>query len=183
MPTAEWTFEPDPLPQEIRGREAGPFKPATGAGALSGSHKSEDSKWSSPAGNGSKSSLSADTWSSGDFFVLKVSTANRRNIVLSWDQTRSDYAPPTFALSYRLPGEPAKELVSYEVPVVRWSMSQPSENSSFVADLTGCKEISDREEIEFLIMPKSQSKSPNGTTRIDNVRVWGVPHVAQESEP
>jgi len=59
---ADWTFETT-IPSA-----AGPYSPEVGAGSASGSHALGTTVYSSPAGNGSSHSFSANMWTTGDYF-------------------------------------------------------------------------------------------------------------------
>jgi hypothetical protein len=76
---AQWTFETS-LPAT-----AGPFSPELGSGSASGSHAAA-ATFSTPAGNGSTHSFSANTWAVGDSWQFQVNTLGFNNVGLSWDQ-------------------------------------------------------------------------------------------------
>src|ERR1041385_1987473 len=58
-----------------------------GSGTGSGFHQTAAAVFSTPAGNGSAKSLSANNWTVGDFWQVTLSTVGYNNIVVAWDQT------------------------------------------------------------------------------------------------
>src|SRR5438105_15687052 len=76
---AQWTFETSAP------TTAGPIAPEVGSGSASGSHAGA-AVYSSPAGNGSVHSYSANTWAVGDYWQFQTSTLGSSGISLSWDQ-------------------------------------------------------------------------------------------------
>src|SRR6266446_9928561 len=83
---AQWTFETS-IPAT-----AGPFAPEVGSGSASGLHAGA-AVYSSPAGNGSAHSYSANTWAVGDYWQFQTSTLGFSGIALSWDQASSSTGP------------------------------------------------------------------------------------------
>src|SRR3954453_15706128 len=74
-----WTFETSaPV-------TAGPVSPEIGTGSGIGFHAGAVT-YSSPAGNGSAKSYSANTWAVGDYWQFQVSTVGFSNIGISYDQ-------------------------------------------------------------------------------------------------
>ena len=95
---AQWTFETSvPL-------TAGPITPETGTGSASGSHASGVTVYSSPSGNGSTHSYSANTWAINDYWQFSSATAGYSGIQLDWDETSSGTGPRDFVLSYSTDG-------------------------------------------------------------------------------
>jgi hypothetical protein len=90
---SQWTFETS-LPAT-----AGPYVAELGVspGSALGFHAGT-ATYSSPLGNGSSHSFSANTWAVNDYWQFSVSTLNYQNIVVSWDQVSSPTGPGTFEL-------------------------------------------------------------------------------------
>jgi MYXO-CTERM domain-containing protein len=63
---------------------------------LSSAHAFAGTTYSSPAGNGSTYSFSANNWTIGDYYQVSVSTIGYSGVSISWDQTRSGTGPVTF---------------------------------------------------------------------------------------
>jgi len=77
-----------PKPACSRRLSAGPVSPEIGSGSASGSHAGA-ATYSSPTGNGSAKSYSANAWAVNDYWQFQVSTVGYTNITLSYDQTSS----------------------------------------------------------------------------------------------
>ena len=63
---------------------------------LSSAHVAAATTYSSPSGNGSTYSLSANNWAIGDNYQVAFSTVGSAGLSISWDQTRSGTGPATF---------------------------------------------------------------------------------------
>lgn len=63
---------------------------------LSSAHAAAATTYSSPSGNGSTYSLSANNWAIGDNYQVAFSTVGSAGLSISWDQTRSGTGPATF---------------------------------------------------------------------------------------
>jgi len=70
---------------------------ATGT-MLSSAHALAATTYSSPAGNGSTYSFSANNWTAGDYVQVSVATTGYSDVSISWDQTRSGTGPASFEL-------------------------------------------------------------------------------------
>lgn len=101
---ADWTFETS------QPTTAGPFTPEiedpsqVGVAAALGSHASGSTVYSTPSGNGSTHSFSANVWTVGDYYQVEVTTVGFQNIQLSYNQTSSSTGPGKFLLEYSLNG-------------------------------------------------------------------------------
>jgi hypothetical protein len=102
---ANWTFETS---QPVT---AGPLSPEVGAGAASGIHAGA-AVYSTPAGNGSVHSFSANTWAIGDSWQFKASTVGLQNIKLEFDMTSSNTGPKDFKVQYSSDGSTYTDLPS-----------------------------------------------------------------------
>jgi hypothetical protein len=60
-----------------------------GVAVATGVHASSSAVWSSPAGNGSAKSFSANNWTVGDYYQFRASSLGYSGISLGWDQTGS----------------------------------------------------------------------------------------------
>jgi hypothetical protein len=94
-----WTFE-GTAPSGT-GTTNGPYTTDQGfAGSASGVHASS-TVWSSPVGNGSSESFSANTWNPGDYWQFAVTdTVGLSDIGLQFDQVSSTTGPRDFILQY-----------------------------------------------------------------------------------
>jgi hypothetical protein len=94
---AQWTFETSTP------ATAGPFAAEVGTGQALGFHVGA-AVYSSPVGNGSSHSFSANTWAVGDYYQFQTSTIGFSAIAVSWDQTSSSTGPNMFNLEYSTDG-------------------------------------------------------------------------------
>jgi hypothetical protein len=76
----------------------GPLIAESGSGTAYGVHASTKTVWSSPAGNGSSQSFSANVWSQNDYYEFDVPTTSIQNIIVSFDQVSSSTGPRDFEL-------------------------------------------------------------------------------------
>jgi hypothetical protein len=175
---AQWTFETS-LPAT-----AGPFSPELGSGSASGSHAAA-ATFSTPAGNGSTHSFSANTWAVGDSWQFQVNTLGFNNVGLSWDQTSSGTGPRDFNLDYSINGGSswttvtAYNVLANAAPNPTWNATTSSSLYTFIPDLTG---VADNEASVWFRLIDVDTTSANGgtvasggTDRIDNVTVAVVP--------
>lgn len=186
---ADWTFETHNVP-------ASPAQTGTtytlaadvGTGTAVGGHASSATVWSSPAGNGSGHSFSANTWAVNDYYQFQVSTLGDTGVTLSWDQTSSNTGPKDFKLQYSTNGTTFTTLNSYSVlanatPNTPWSGSgSPNTAFSFSQDLTSLTALNNQASVYFrLVMAdtvaagSSSSLGTSGTDRVDNFLVSASP--------
>ena len=177
---AQWTFETSaPL-------TAGPVTPEIGTGSALGSHAGA-AAYSTPAGNGSARSFSANTWAVGDSWQFQVSTLDINNVGLSWDQTSSNTGPKDYNLDYSLnSGLSWTTVSSYSVlanaaPNPAWNGTTSSSLYTFTPALAG---VADNQASVWFRLINTDTVSANGgvvaaggTDRVDNftVAVAAVP--------
>lgn len=175
---AQWTFETS-VPAT-----AGPFNPEVGSGSALGSHAGA-ATYSSPAGNGSSHSFSANTWAVGDSWQFEVSTFGINNVGLSFDQTSSNTGPKDYNLDYSLNnGATWTTVISYSVlanaaPNPTWNGTTSSSLYTFTPNLAGAAD--DQASVWFRLI-NTDTVSANGgvvastgTDRVDNFTVAVVP--------
>jgi hypothetical protein len=174
---ADWTFDTT-LPAT-----AGPFSPETGAGSASGSHAGA-AVYSTPAGNGSAHSFSANTWAVNDFWQFQVSTVGLQGITLSYDQNGSGTGPSTFQVQYSTDGTSFTSFgSSYVLPAgVTWNGTTPNAlgNTSFSDDLSTIVALNNASSVFIRLVDLNTTSiagaavGSGGTDRIDNVVISGV---------
>src|SRR6266850_8478329 len=110
---AQWTFETSFLATSVTSATIGPLAPEVvgfgSTGAATGSHAGATTVWSSPSGNASLKSLSANLWAqTSDYFQFAVTPAGGgytySGITISYDQNGSGTGPKTFSFSYSTDG-------------------------------------------------------------------------------
>ncbi len=138
--------------------------------------------YSSPAGNGTTKSLSANNWSVGDYWQLQLSTVGFSGLSLSYDQTGSATGPRDFALSYSLNGTSFTAIGStYSVLVSTWNATTPATGFTQSYDLGAFSDINNASTVYFRITDMSTTAINNGTVatggtdRIDNFSVFTTP--------
>jgi hypothetical protein len=174
---AQWTFETSiPL-------TAGPVAPEIGAGSALGSHVGA-AAYSSPAGNGSTHSFSANTWAVGDYWQFQVNTVGSFNVGISYDQTSSGTGPRDFRLDYSLNGSSWTTFTTYSVlanaaPNPVWNASTSSSLYTFTDNFAGA--VDNQATVYFRLIDNSTTSANGGTVgtggtdRVDNFTVAVVP--------
>jgi len=181
---ANWTFEVN-TPADLNNSTAGPAVSAdVGSGTFSGLHASAASDWSTPLGNGSANSYSVNTWTSGDYFQIHISTIGLSGISLSWDQAGSSTGPRDFILQYSTDGSSFTSFGStYAVggDVNTWSSTVHRTGFDHSADLSSITALDNAPDVYFRLMNNSTvsvgagTVAATGTGRIDDFTVTAVP--------
>lgn len=179
---AEWTFESLPTMSYKPGAGVATtnFPAEIGQGMASGFH-SGDSTYSSPVGNGSAKSLSSNTWTNdpGDYYQFEVSTVERENISISFDQMGSNTGPGDYYLAYSTDGVNFTQFGdTYRIANDSWSGSGERKAGSYHSfDLSSVTAINNAPTVYFRVVCASSTSINNGTTasggtgRIDNVAI------------
>ena len=179
---AQWTFETS-IPAT-----AGPVAPEVGSGSALGSHAGA-AVYSSPAGNGSAHSFSANVWAVGDYWQFQSSTIGFSGIKLSWDQTSSSTGPGRFDLQYSTDGTtftpyaPATSLIinSNAAPNPTWNSTTSSALYSYSFDLSSITALNNASAVYFRLIDSSTvtagggAAATGGTDRVDNFTIAVVP--------
>jgi hypothetical protein len=184
---AGWTFE-DNTPADLINSSSSPLAAADiGNGNGSGTHASGNSDWTTPSGNGSVNSFSANTWGVGDFWQFQVSTRGFADIRLSWDQASSGTGPKDFTLQFSTTGTTFSDFVSYVVSVnpstsPNWNSTTYRTGFLLQMDLSQIDSIEDRDSVYFRLVNTTTVKADGttgnvaagGSSRIDNFTVSGT---------
>ena len=173
---ADWTFETS-VPSS-----GGPYSPETGSGSASASGLGAIS---SPAGNGSSHSFSANGWTnSSAYYQFQVTTLGLSNIGVTYDQASSSTGPATFNLEYSTDGVNFLNFASgYTVqvngaPNTPWNSTTSSSVYSFSYDLSTIAALDNASTVDFRIAIASQvaenggAVAGTGTDRVDNFTVY-----------
>ena len=182
---SQWTFEVN-TPPDLADSAASPAVAAeVGAGTATGVHASALTDWSTPAGNGSANSFSANTWAVGDYWQFSLSTLGFQNITISWDQTSSATGPGEFKLAYQINGGGFVDVGDYIVLPNQaaapgagvWNSTTAIPAYSYSASLAAWNNAT---AVDFrLIMRTANDALPpgtvaaTGTDRVDNFTVNG----------
>lgn len=171
---AVWSFEPDPIPTNVTNANIGPFSPAVGSGSATGVHASNNTVWSSPSGNGSSNSLSANNWTSADYFQFQISTLTFSNIGVTFDQTRSSTGPTNWTFSYSIDGSSFNSFTNYSVAAITWSATTYNPTSTYSFDLSTVTALNDQTNVFFRLI-NNDSPAGTGTARVDNFAASVIP--------
>jgi len=182
---ATWTFETSPPADLNNSTTISGIAADSGTGTASGVHASAATDWSTPVGNGSANSLSANTWAVGDYFEFQVNTIGFFDIFVSFDQTSSSTGPRDFKLQYGT-GSGFTDFANYSVlengasPNPSWAASGaglPSSAYSYSFDLSAIAAIEGAATVNFRLVDTSTTSAGGGTVastgtdRVDNFTV------------
>jgi hypothetical protein len=184
---ANWTFEVN-TPADASNTATGPSVTADiGAGAATGVHASAGTDWTTPTGNGSANSLSANEWQIGDYFQFQVNLTGFQDVTLAWDQTRSATGATTFDLQYSTDGS-SFTTFSDNYTVLEnlagnggtWNATTQIANYALSADLSSIAALDNDASVFFRLTAQVAGTATGGTGRVDN---FVVNAVAQEVIP
>jgi hypothetical protein len=173
----QWTFDGITAPAASTSWTG--IAPAVGTGSASGVHAAS-ATWSTPAGNGTPNSASANNWAVGDYWQFSFSTVGYFDLTLSFDQTSSNTGPRDFTLAYSTNGTTFTTLPAYQVlpnASPAWSSATYSPNYTFNVDLSALSALDNQPNV-FVRLVNSSTVSANGgvvatggTSRIDTFTV------------
>jgi hypothetical protein len=171
------------------GKTVGSFTADSGTGVAHGVHQSSSTVWSTPSGNGSPRSLSANNWSANDYYEFDVPTTNLQNIIVSFDQASSSTGPPDFELvAINVRSQSAYSLGTYAAAVGTFVAG--SSNSAFAQafSITGSfigTALNNNSSVQFLIIAfdTGAASSWAGTDEIDNFTIAGNQIVSSPEPP
>jgi hypothetical protein len=154
------------------GASVGPILADSGTGSAFGIHSSSSTVYSTPVGNGSAKSFSANHWLSGDDYEFDVPTTGLNNILVSFDQTSSSTGPKVFLFEYTAGA--ASGSTAYTVGTTSFAAStvNPAVNFSFnLSAITGVNNVSN---VDFKLVDNDTTTATGGTDRVDNFIVSGT---------
>jgi DNA/RNA endonuclease G (NUC1) len=181
---ARWTFQN--LTGPTTNSAFGPYAPETGLqtnfAAVTGLHVSSSTVYTNPTGNGSSRALSANNWTTNDYYQFKVSMSGYQEAKVRFDHTSSSSGPAQFRVAYSTDGVLFVSFTNYNVPktnntAVQWSGSFSNAASTVSLDLSSAVNLNGADELYLRILPSSTLSMTNGTvtasgtSRIDNVIV------------
>jgi len=174
---AMWTFETS------QPTTAGPAAAEVGTGSATGSHAGA-AVYSSPAGNGSAHSYSANTWAVGDYWQFTTSTLGSSDIAFQWDQTSSGTGPRDFKVQYSTDGTTFTDVpYSYSVlanasPNPTWNATTSSPIYTSLLLLNSITALNNQAAIYLRLVDTSTTSAAGGTVatagtdRVDNVTIY-----------
>ena len=189
---AKWTFETADFsgtaqtPVVSVGSALAEYGGLTTGSEVSGYHASASTVWSTPTGNASANSLSANNWGVGDYFQFKLATENFYNLSVSYDQTSSSTGPRDFKFQYSIDGTTFTDfgteyMVNANSAPNSWSSSNYYSLFNNTNNLNTLTELNNKPFVYFRIVNTSTTAVNAGTTantgtdRVDNFTVIGSP--------
>jgi hypothetical protein len=179
---ADWTFETS---QPSGSGSIGPITPEIGSGSA---YASGLFIISSPAGNGSSHSLSANGWTNGVpmYYQFDVNTVGYSDIGVTFDQASSSTGPANFLFQYSTDGSTFTTLQGYSPllngsPNPPWNSTTSSSLYTFNFDLSSITALNNASTVDFRLLETGSAAEnggtigQNGTDRVDNFIVATVP--------
>jgi hypothetical protein len=180
----DWNFETS-IPST-----AGPINPEVGSGSASGSHVAVGTVYSSPAGDMSSHSYSANGWAVNDYWQFQLSTLGDTGIALNYDQNGSGTGPRDFVLQYSTDGSTFTQFGSqYSLAAAStWSATSTSLLPTIESfDLSSITALDNQSAVYFRIVDNSTTAingsavGTGGTDRVDNFTVTAATVVPEPS--
>lgn len=179
---AQWTFELNPPADLTDSASILGIAADVGTGTASALHASAATDWTTPAGNGSANSLSANTWAVGDYFQFSLSSVGYSGISVSFDQTGSNTGPKDYYLAYSTDGSSFTLFGNYSLVNGSWTSGAPTLlPTSYSFDLSSITALNDAASIYFRLVNATTvsisggTVATGGTDRVDNFTVMAAP--------
>jgi MYXO-CTERM domain-containing protein len=173
----QWDFESYTAPTGTFTTFGG-IAPSIGTGLGSVFH-STAATFSTPVGNGSAKSLSANNWSVNDYWQFTFSTVGYSGVTVTFDQAGSGSGPRDFTALYSLDAVNFSPLGSYAVALSSWSSAAPATGFDHTFSLPVA--ASDAPTVYFMIRDvatvsiNGSTIGTGGTNRVDNFTVSATP--------
>ena len=175
---SQWTFETNP-PADTTGPTPPPVTADVGSGTATAAHTTGATHWTTPTGNGSANSLSADSWNINDYFSFSLSTVGQTGVFVTFSQTSSSTGPGSFELQYSTNGGTTfSSGGTYTVSAnsANWSTSSASFASSdeFTFNLSSMTALNNNAGVIFHLRDAATTAAgggtvaAGGTSRVDN---------------
>ncbi len=187
---AQWTFDINTPADLVNSTTIAGLPADVGTGTASGTHASAATDWTTPAGNGSDNSLSANTWAVGDYYQFSLSTAGYSGLGVSFDATGSGTGPRDFSFAYSTDGLVFTDFANYTVllngaPNLSWSTANGNQSAyTTTFDLSSITALDNAASVYFRLVNTSTVSineavvGTGGTSRVDNFAVYVVPEPA-----
>jgi hypothetical protein len=191
---AKWTFESlsSSFPSYVPGAGVSTTNfyaeqgAQAGVAAITGWHSGYGTPtYSSPVGNGSLRSLSANGWTNypGDYWQIAVSTTGFTNISLVFDAVGSGTGPRDFKVMYSTDGSTFTQFATYTVvSSPSWTSGSTQVGETYTYDFSSITALANQSTVYFRLVDNSTNNigggsgggvATGGTSRIDNVAVSG----------
>ena len=151
-----------------------------------GLHASSSTVYSTPSGNGSARSISANNWASNDYYQIRFTSVGYQNLKLTFDQTGSSTGPAEFLVSYSTNGGTFTTFSNYDIAksnsttVQSWTSTISNSVSSVTMNLTPVVGLNNQGDVYLRFVMRSTlalgggTVGTGGTSRLDNVVVEAV---------
>ncbi len=173
---ARWTFESPNIPPSTTGTTISGLAPNIGSGTASGFHADSTTLFSTAIGNGSANSLSANRWSSGDYWQFQVGTLNFIDVQVSFAQRSDNIGPTNFTFAYSLDGSTFTTIgpnffqVRADNSGGAWNFSTGNPNTIMTFDLSATNVLENMPNVYFRL--SALFTAPNsGTSRVDDFSI------------
>jgi hypothetical protein len=133
--------------------------------------------YSSPVGNGSSKSFSANTRAVGDCFQFAVRTVGFENIQVSFDMARSGTGPGSFTIQYSTDGNTFTQfgssfnVLTNGTGAPTWNGTTPSSAYSYSFDLSSVSALNNAPIVYIRLVDATAPGGSGGTCRVDNFLV------------
>ncbi len=187
---AQWTFENLtsglPVTNSAFGTAYAEAGLQSGSAALTGLHASSATAYSTPSGNGSLKSISANNWATNDYYQIRFSSAGHHNLKLTFDHTGSGTGPAEFLVSYSTNGGTFTTFSNYDIAktnatsAATWNNTNSNSVSSVTMNLTPVEGLNNQSAVYLRFVMRSTASlgggtvGTAGTSRLDNVVVEAV---------
>ena len=187
---AQWTFENLtsglPVTNSAFGTAYAEAGLQSGSAALTGLHASSATAYSTPSGNGSARSISANNWATNDYYQIRFSSAGHQNLKLTFDHTGSSTGPAEFLVSYSTNGGTFTTFSNYDIAktnatsAATWNNINSNSVSSVTMNLTPVEGLNNQSDVYLRFVMRSTlalnggTVGTAGTSRLDNVVVEAV---------
>jgi hypothetical protein len=189
---ADWTFESLTITTGTPAATfpaSGGISPEVGAGSASGTHATAATAWSTPAGNGSTKSFSANQWLPGDYwqFTFDATGTGFPVLTLSVDQTGSATGPKNFKVATSTDGTTFSDLPAggYSLTAITFSAGTNNPAATFAFTLPAAMLLSSTDVVRLIDTSPTTGGAINlgnvgtaGTDRVDNVILSAVPEAS-----
>lgn len=163
---------------------AGSLAADVGTGTFSAVHASAATVWSNTAGNGTAKSISANTWSVGDYYQFTADTTGlTTGVSVRFDVTGSNTGPRDFKLQYSTDGSTFIDFTNYSIVNTAFSAGTTVTTTPprFLFDLSSISALNNNPNAAFRVVDTSTTAingttvAAGGTSRIDTILVGNVP--------
>jgi hypothetical protein len=174
-----WNFESPNIPPTTSASNVVGILPAFGSGSASSLHRLT-ANFSSPTGNGSTHSWTADTWLPNDYWQFQFSTTGYGSLALNWDQVSDLTGPTNFVVSVSTDGSAFSNVGTVIVKQNTagnggvWNSTTSIPNYHYALDLSSLTGLNNQANVYVRLTASFAGLSFSSDNRIDNFDVSGA---------